>query len=370
MSEIPDNLIGLRGKETSGPRWARFRELNNAAALMVGEGRTAEATAKFEEAYRETLVEDVDGAGFDARARALGNLATLAEGRGDTAEALRLTDEALLACDSAEREVGDRHGTVAVRANILIQRAQTLQLLGRLDDALADSRCGTVHRRRQGRGRQRAACWRSSLHNTRSVLLIGLERLEEAETAARHALELAAAFDPRLTGHPYTNLALIAQATNDHDTAMSYLRLAEQVHTAAGDAVNAALAVANQARGALRRRRRRSRPTAPRRRRGGVPRRRAAAARRRDPLHPRRSRVPGRRRRPRPFPAPAGHRVPAALGTRGDARGSPRPPRRHARGRGRVQGRGGRLSRGPRDSTRPWARGTTSRASTCVAPSP
>jgi tetratricopeptide (TPR) repeat protein len=251
VSEIPDNVIGLRGKETSGPRWNRFRELNNAAALMVGEGRITEATAKFEEAYRETLVEDIDGAGFDGRARALGNLSTLAERRGDTAEALRLADEALLACDSAEREVGDRYGTVAVRTNILIQRAQTLQLVGRLDDALADLDAAvllTAEQDADGDDRLMAIM----LHNTRSVLLIGLERLQEAESAARHTLELATAHDPRLTGHPYANLALIAQATNDHDTARSYLALAAQIHAAAGDSVNAALAVANQGRAALR----------------------------------------------------------------------------------------------------------------------
>ncbi|MFC3496038.1 hypothetical protein [Glycomyces rhizosphaerae] len=251
MSEIPDNLIGLRGKATTGPRWARFRELNNAAALLVGEGRVTEATAMFEEAYLLTQVEDLDAAGFDCRARVLGNLATVAENRGDTAESLRLAEAALLACDSAEREAGDRYGTVAVRASAHIQRAQTFQLLGRLDDALADLDTALMLTAEADPGGDDR--WLAfMLHNTRSVLLIGLERLEDAEAAARRALELATTHDPRLAGHPYVNLGLIAQAHNDHHAAMSYLRLAEQIHSASGDSALAALAVANQGRVASR----------------------------------------------------------------------------------------------------------------------
>lgn len=247
MTDIPENVIGLRGKESSGPRWAEFRELNNGAALLANEGRATEATAMFEQAYRLTLVDDLDAAGFDGRARALGNLSTLAEGRGDTAEALRLADEALLACASAEREVGDRYGTVAVRTNTLIQRSQTYQLLGRFDDALTDlDAAAMLTAENDPNGNEPLLAF--MLHNTRSVLLIGLERMEEAEAAARQALAIATAHDPRLAGHPYVNLGLIAQAHNDHDAAMSYLRLAEQIHAASGDGMLAALAVANQGR--------------------------------------------------------------------------------------------------------------------------
>jgi tetratricopeptide (TPR) repeat protein len=248
---MTDDLIGLRGGATAGPRWAAFCELNSNAALLVREGRVTEATAMFEEAYRLTLVDDLDAAGFDCRARVLGNLATLAEGRGDTAEALRLTDEALLACASAEREAGDHYGTVAVRASVTIRRAQTFQLLGRYDDALTDLDAALALTADAEPSADQQLL-QFSLHNSRSVLLIGLERLEDAEAAARHTLELATALDPRLTGHPYANLAAIAQAHNDHDTAMSYLRLAEQILTASGDTAQAALAIANQGRTAAR----------------------------------------------------------------------------------------------------------------------
>lgn len=240
-----DDLIGLHGKETTGPRWAAMRELNNAGARLVSEGRTTEAAAKFQEAYRLTLVEDIDAAGFDGRARVLGNLSSLAEGRGDTAEALRLAEEALIACASAERDAGDRYGTVAVRTSVLIQRAQTFQLLGRYDDALTDLDAALALATGADTGDDRLLQF--NLHNTRSVLLYGLERLEEAETVARTALDLATAFEPRLAAHPYSNLGMIAQAHNDHGTAMSYLRLAEQIHTAAGDRMQAGLAIANQA---------------------------------------------------------------------------------------------------------------------------
>ncbi|GAA2143808.1 hypothetical protein [Glycomyces algeriensis] len=249
---MTDDIIGLHGKETLGPRWAKFRELNNAGARLASEGRTTEATAKFQEAYRLTLVPDVDAAGYDARARVLGNLASLAEQHGDTGEALRLAEEAILSCERAEREADDRYGTVAVRTSVLIHRAQTLQLLGRYDDALTDLDAALllIDAAEDDHNTRLLAF---SVHNTRTVQLIHLEHLEAAEAAARHALDLANAHDPRLAAHPYSNLALIAQAHNDHDAAMAYLRTAEQIHTAAGDPAAAALAVANQGRAASRR---------------------------------------------------------------------------------------------------------------------
>ncbi|MEU6250398.1 tetratricopeptide repeat protein [Glycomyces sp. NPDC047010] len=245
-----DDVIGLRGKETSGPRWAGFRELNNKAAKLASQGQAAEAIALLHRALELTYVDDVDAAGLDGRARALGNLAGLAEGQGDTDAALRLAEQALEACYAAEARAGDRFGTVAVRASVLVNRCQTLQLLGRLDEALADvnGALDIVGEGEEGDGAYLAV----SANNTRTVLLIGLERLEEAEAAAQLTLRLAAACDPRLTGYPYSNLAVIAQALNDHEAAMDYLRLAEQVHLMAGDAVSAALAVANQGRAAMR----------------------------------------------------------------------------------------------------------------------
>lgn len=247
---MTDDLAGIRGKASGGPRWAHVKELNNAAARLASTGRVTEATAMLEEAVALTRVDDVGAAGLDHRARALGNLAALAEGRGDTGAALRLAEEALAACLAAEAEAGDRYGTVAVRASVLVNRAQTLQLLGRLDGALADldGALDLVGDAADGDGGYLAV----TIHNSRSVLLIALEHWEEAEAAAQLTLRLAAEHDPRLTGHPYSNLAVIAQTLNDHDAAMEYLRLAEQVHVMSGDQVAAALAVANQGRAALR----------------------------------------------------------------------------------------------------------------------
>ncbi|MEU5875555.1 tetratricopeptide repeat protein [Glycomyces sp. NPDC047369] len=245
-----DDVIGLRGKETSGPRWAAFRELNNSAAELAAKGQGAEAIAILHDALALTYVDDVDATGLDGRARALGNLAGLAEGQGDTDAALRFAEQALEACYAAEAQAGDRYGTVAVRASVLVNRCQTLQLLGRLDEALADI-TGALDIIGDG-GDGDEGFLAVSANNTRTVLLIGLERLEEAEAAAQLTLQLAAARDPRLTGYPYSNLAVIAQSLNDHEAAMDYLRLAEQVHAMAGDAVSAALAVANQGRAAMR----------------------------------------------------------------------------------------------------------------------
>ncbi|MEU5157599.1 hypothetical protein [Glycomyces sp. NPDC021274] len=248
---MTDDVIGLYGKESSGPRWAAMREHNNAGARLLAAGRVAEAVAELEAAYRMTLVDDLDAAGYDSRARALANLATAAELRGDTTESLRLAEAALTACGNAEREAGNRYGTVATRTSILIQRAQTHQLLGRYDDALLDLDTA-LELTANADDSSDDQLVEYMLHNTRTVQLIRLERLEEAEAAARRTLALATARDPRLAAHPYSNLALIAQAHNEHDTAMTYLRLAEQIHTAAGDTAAAALAVANQGRVASR----------------------------------------------------------------------------------------------------------------------
>jgi tetratricopeptide (TPR) repeat protein len=251
MSDGTEHLIGLRGKESSGPRWAALRELNNAAARLAAEGRYAEATPLFEEAYAMTCVEDVDAAGLDLRGRVLGNLASMAERRGDTVESLRLAADSITACLAAEAQAGDRYGTVAVRVSTLTHRAQTLQLLGRLDEALADLDAALSITAGMDEGGDDALV-RITLRNTRSVLLFGLERLEEAEAEARATLDLAEAHDPRLAAHPYSNLAAVAQAVNEHDAAMEYLRLAEQIHRLAGDPASAALAVANQGRVAAR----------------------------------------------------------------------------------------------------------------------
>ncbi|WP_030158743.1 lipopolysaccharide assembly protein LapB [Glycomyces sp. NRRL B-16210] len=249
MSEDTDDLVGLRGAETTGPRWAEFRALNNAAARLINEGRNTEAVAKLQEAYEKTLVEDVDAAGLDGRARALANLAGLAENRGDPDEALRLTAEALNACEAAEADAGDRYGTRAVRASLLINRAQTLQLVGRLDEALADLDTALASIESSTAEKDNGVL-NVMLHNTKTVLLIGLERWDEAEATAKRTLELATLHEPRLAGHPYSNLAVIAQSLNDHAAAIEYLRLAEQLHQ--GDPVSEALAVANQGRAALR----------------------------------------------------------------------------------------------------------------------
>jgi tetratricopeptide (TPR) repeat protein len=151
---------------------------------------------------------------------------------------------------AAARQAGDRYGTVAVRVATLINRAQTLQLLGRLDEALADLDTALAITADMEDGDDDALV-RFTLHNTRGVLLYGLERLEEAEAEARIALDVATAHDPRLAGHPYSLLASIAQSLNEYEEAMEYGLLCEQVHEFAGNAAEAALAAANRGRIAL-----------------------------------------------------------------------------------------------------------------------
>lgn len=244
------DLLGIHGKTTLGPRWQEFRHLNNSAARLLNEGKRSQATAAFEAAYRQTLVDDIDTPGMDARARVLGNLASLAEDRGEIAESLRLAGEAIAACLVVEHAVGDHYGTMAVRASVLINRAQTHQRAGRVKNTLADlaeaaailSGCEDADSR----------FLTFTLHNTRTVALYYMGRWEEAEAEAQTTLDIALATDPRLAGHPYSNLATIAQATGDLAAAKEYLSLAQESHAMLANHSHSALTVSNQGRLALR----------------------------------------------------------------------------------------------------------------------
>ncbi|SDT30754.1 hypothetical protein [Jiangella sp. DSM 45060] len=116
---------GLGSAAAYGPRWAEHgRELATAAAeLAAGRPEAAEAILA---AIRAATEGCDDAEGRDLRARALHLLAMVADDQGDLAAALALADESLAA------------GGPATRAATLVNRAQTLERLGRSADALRD----------------------------------------------------------------------------------------------------------------------------------------------------------------------------------------------------------------------------------------
>ena len=247
----PDDLVGIRGIPSDEPRWDEVKRLNNTGVELSSRGGNVSAMEHFTAAYRATLVDDVDPAGLDIRARALSNMASDSFVRGDYPITIARIDEALEACHVVEAEVGNRYGSRAVRASLLVSRAQALQNLGRNADSLDDLDAAAAIEDPGGPGND--TLLPVIIHNARSVSYAGLQRWDEATAEAWRSIESALVHDPRLVGHGYGNLAAIAQATGDLDAAGEYLRLAADAHHSLPDAGLRAGAITNQGRAALRR---------------------------------------------------------------------------------------------------------------------
>ncbi|WP_147472767.1 tetratricopeptide repeat protein [Streptomyces triticirhizae] len=240
-----DDVVGVRTGVSFGPRWAEPAERVNEGVRLHARGRARRARELLERASAATEVPDVDAEGLDLRARALANLAALAEERGEPRESLRLAGAALAACDRVEESVGDARGTPAVRGGVLVNRAQTLQLLGRNEEALADCDAALALPVRSGPG---SVPLDFALRNTRGCALIALGRYPEAEADVRAALAIAQEHEPRLAGHAHTNLAVLAGRAGDLRTVSEHLRLAREFHALGGDPVARALSEENLAR--------------------------------------------------------------------------------------------------------------------------
>ncbi|WP_116950456.1 hypothetical protein [Jiangella endophytica] len=232
-----DTRVGLRPAAPYGPRWqALGRRLDDAAAELAA-GRVAGAEAILAELRHATEGCD-DGEGRDLRARALHLLAMAADDRGDLAAALTLADESLAV------------GGATTRAATLVNRAQTLERLGRSTDALRDLDAAAAAADPTG---EPPAVLVFALHNSRGVSLLSLGRAQEAEAALHHALAVAQEREPGLAGHAHANLAALATRLGDDDAAAQQLGLAAELHSLTGDAAAHALARENLARQALRR---------------------------------------------------------------------------------------------------------------------
>ena len=239
--DAPAGPIGLRGPGGLPPRWRHveeiFAELTSAQA--AGGATASEPAAR--RILEETLVDDVDAVGLDIRARALSNLAAVAEARGDLAESIALAGRAIETCLVAEAELGAARRTVDVRVGCLINRAQTLALVGRDADGLADLAAAEA-----ALDPDSPPLLVFSLRNTRGNALLAVERLEEAQTEFERALDAALAHEPRLASYAYSGLAAVAHRTGDRDLAAEHLLLSRELQ--ATDEASAARADENLAR--------------------------------------------------------------------------------------------------------------------------
>ncbi|MDA3642662.1 hypothetical protein LZ318_38940 [Saccharopolyspora indica] len=236
----------LQGPMPTGERWKPVRDNNNEGAQLLRAGQIARSAELFEQAIALTRVADVDAEGLDLRCRALTNLAAARELSGDLGGAIAGIEEAIGTGLRVLAEIGDRRGTRSAVLNGHLSRAQTLILLGRLDEALesADRAAALI-------SGDDGDLLRFSLHNVRCGIFLEAGRLPEAEQEGERALEVALASHPELSASVYPNLAGIAQLTGDDATAQDYLALAEQINQLAGDATSRQLAVENLARTSL-----------------------------------------------------------------------------------------------------------------------
>ncbi|WP_341947700.1 hypothetical protein [Microbacterium sp. LWH11-1.2] len=242
----------IRGRIPATARWKSGRDINNAAAMLLHEGRVDEGAAKLREAVALTRVDDIDGEGLDLRARALLNLASAHEFGGDLDGALRLTDEGLDAAAQAIALIGDERATRTVQINGMLSRAQTLTLMDRLDEALdgiADAEARLDDPADDEVDQHDLLAF--AVHNARTAALIMTGRLQEAEDEAKRGLAIAVTVGPELSGHAYANLGVIAQRTGDDAAAREYLQLAQHAQELGGDATGRQLAIENLAREAM-----------------------------------------------------------------------------------------------------------------------
>ncbi|MFI7678282.1 hypothetical protein [Actinophytocola sp. NPDC049390] len=235
----PD-LVGLRGRTRYGPRWRPVGQRMNDAARAFYAGDIAGAEAILDEVLQATDDNDDndggDGEALDLRARALANRAQMAGARGDLTAALRYDEECLVLCAEVARG-DDRFGVSDIRSSVLINQAQTLQSLGRSEEAL---RVLDEVAAAGAAADANASLLSFLLHHTRAAALVVLARYAEAETEARLALDVAMASEPRLAAEAYATLGTIAARTGDDGSATEHLAVARDLHGLTGTAFDRA----------------------------------------------------------------------------------------------------------------------------------
>lgn len=245
-----DDPRHIHGRVPTGDAWIPVRDLNNAGATALNQGRVDEGIRLLQEAMARTEG-NADIEARDLRARALLNLSGAYDFRAELAEGLRLVDESLAINAGIIDEVGDERGTRTVVVNAMVARTQILAQSDRVEDALAQADAAlTLLDAHDDIGQ--ADLLRFQVHNVRAILLLVTGRYQGAESDARRALDLAVGVDPTLAAHPYLTLGAIAQQTGDATAAAEFIALADAVRDPGGDIVTRQITRENLARSAMR----------------------------------------------------------------------------------------------------------------------
>lgn len=247
--DLRDSGRSIRGRVPTSEPWIPVRDLNNNGATLLNSGDIDEGARMLREAIALTDGSD-DPEARDLRTRALLNLSAVHDYRAELSEALRLIDDALRIGAGVLNEIGDDRGTRTVILNAMISRTQTLVQSDRIDEALVQvDEASTVLATQDDIGQ--AGLMQFQAHNIRSAILLTIGRLQEAESEARIALDLALRIDPALATNPYVTLGAIAQRTGDLQAGREFIELANALQQDSGDLVTRQIALENRARAAM-----------------------------------------------------------------------------------------------------------------------
>nr|WP_042193579.1 tetratricopeptide repeat protein [Kibdelosporangium sp. MJ126-NF4]CEL20782.1 Tetratricopeptide TPR_2 [Kibdelosporangium sp. MJ126-NF4]CTQ98414.1 Tetratricopeptide TPR_2 [Kibdelosporangium sp. MJ126-NF4] len=264
----------------AGPRWQRWKKLHNKGALHASNGNWAAAARLVRKAYELTLAAPDDPEALARRAQTLINLAGLTEGD----EAIALITTAIELTQECEALVGDKFGTVSLRATLFATRAQIVLNTGAWQEPLADLRqsldmepanetaqpvLGNLltwyiqlahalrHHADFAQARQvldaglEAITWfplpqeagLAALRSTRALVLAAAGDYTEAVADADKAMALAEKAAPQLIPNVHQALAEIADGTGDQATAAEHLHLARELFAAIGEGDGEAVAL-------------------------------------------------------------------------------------------------------------------------------
>lgn len=217
-------ILGLPGSGNLPARWRHVEPLFAELASAYASGGPIEAEPATRRILAATEGEDVDAVGLDLRGRALSNLSAIAEARGDAPAAIEFASRAIAACAAAEATIGSERRTREVRFGAVINRAQTLALVGRSTEALHDLEVLGAEF-----DDATPALLVFGRHNTLGGILLDRERFADAEVAFRAALNTALSHEPRFASYAYSGLAALAHRTGDPRLAAEQLEISRQL---------------------------------------------------------------------------------------------------------------------------------------------
>jgi len=221
---FPAEILGLPGSGELPARWRHVAPLFAELSAAYASGGPIAAEPVTRRILAATEVADVDAVGLDLRGRALSNLSAIAEARGDAPAAIDLATRAISACSAAEAAIGSARRTPEVRFGAVINRAQTLALVGRSTEAIRDLELLGAEF-----DETTPPVLVFGRHNTLGGILLDRERFADAEVAFRAALHTALTHEPRFASYAYSGLAAVAHRTGDPRLAAEQLQLSRQL---------------------------------------------------------------------------------------------------------------------------------------------